>query len=87
MQRQNGNALKRHTGATYDAFLRGILERTMGAINWLWSHTLRIRSLTMEDKVVYSIHLLLIIRCLSVRLLYIVKDVDVWIVWIVWIVS
>lgn len=69
--------------ATYDAFLKGILERTMGAINWLWSHTLRIRSLTMEDKVVYSIHLLLIIRCLSARLLYIIKDVDVWIVLIV----
>ena len=42
--------------ATYDAFLNGNLERTIGAVNWLSSRTLRIRSLTMEHKVVYSIH-------------------------------
>lgn len=63
MQLRNGKLAMRSKGILglfaadiYNAFLKGILEPTLGAVNWLSFRTLRIRSLTMEDKVVYAIH-------------------------------
>lgn len=58
MQRQNGNAFKRHTGAVCRCYIRCIFERQSWSelLVLLIGYRLVLCSLTMEDNVVCSIH-------------------------------